>query len=197
MLARSWHIGLASAVLWATTAALARAEEPGGSIDFGDAGVAVASVLVFLLLFLLLRRYAWGPILAQLQRREKTIADSLAAADERQRQAQETLASVRARLDGVEEEGRQVLARLRQEGLDAKERLLADARQEGQRLSEEQRREIERAKQEALRGLYQETADLAAEMAGNVLRRRLSEEDQRRILSGSLDEIGRRGEEAQ
>jgi len=188
-------IAVASGVAcWTASGRPALAAGAGG-IEFGDAGVAVAAVLVFLGLFLVLRRYAWGPILAQVQKREKTIADSLAAAEERQKHAQETLASVRARLDGVEEEGRQIIARIRQEGLDAKEQLLADARLEARKLSEEQRREIERAKQEAMRELYQTTADLAAEMAGSVLRRRLSEEDQRRILSGSLDDIGRQGEE--
>jgi F-type H+-transporting ATPase subunit b len=193
---RPW-IELASGVAcWAMSGRPALAAGEGG-IDFGDAGVAVAAVLIFLVLFLVLRRYAWKPILTQLQNREKTIADSLSAAEERQKKAQEALADVQARLDNVEEEGRQILARTRQEGQDAKEQLLAEARQEVHKLSEEQRREIERAKQDALRELYQSAADVAAEMAGQVLRRRLSAEDQRRILSGSLDDIGRQGDKTQ
>jgi len=150
---------------------------------------------VFLVLFLVLRRYAWKPILAQLHLREQTIADSLSQAEQRGKQSQEALASIRSRLDCIEEEARQILARSRQEGLEAKEQLLAEAQEEARRVSEEQRREIERAKQDALRELYQRTAEMAAEMAGQVLRRRLSPEDQQRILGGSLEDVGRRGED--
>jgi len=193
-----WKPGIAcvaAAALWAVAVAPARASEgEGGGIDFGDTGVAVAAVLVFLVLFLVLRRYAWKPILSQLHRREQTVADSLWQAEQREKQSQEALAAVQARLDRIEEEARQILARTRQEGLDAKEQVLAEAREEAHKLSDEQRREIERAKQDALHELYKTTADLAAEMAGQVLLRRLSPEDQRRILGGSLEDIGRSGE---
>lgn len=187
---------LASGAVWALQerTALAAEGEGGGGISFGDLGVTIATVAIFLILLLVLRRFAWKPILTQLQRREKAIADSIAAAEQRETQAQALLASYRSRLDQIEAEARQILAKGRQEGLEAKEKLLAEAREEARKLADEQRRDIERGKQDALRELYERTTQLAAEMAGQVLSRRLSPDDQRRIMAASLGEIRGRGE---
>jgi F-type H+-transporting ATPase subunit b len=161
---------------------------------FGDAGTALATVAIFLLLLLVLGKFAWKPILAQARRREASIQSALDAASEREHKSQELLEAYRAKLDGIGEEARAVLARSRQEGAAARESLLAEAREEARKLSDEQRRDIEQAKADALRELYEKTAALAADMAGQVLRRRLSAQDQGRILDRSLGDIVSRGE---
>jgi F-type H+-transporting ATPase subunit b len=179
---------------WALQERTALAAEGEGGPYFGDIGVTVATVAIFLLLLTVLRKFAWKPILDQLQKREKGIADSISSAEQREKQAQELLTSYRARLDQIEAEARQILAKGRQEGIEAREKLLAEAREEARKISEEQRRDIERSKQEALRELYDRTAQLAAEMASQVLSRRLSPDDQRKIMTASLGEIRGRGE---
>ena len=175
------------------TALAAEGGEPAGP-DFGNIGVTIATVAIFVLLLMVLRKFAWKPILAQLKQRETGIADSITEATQREKQAQELLLSYRKRLDQIETEARQILAKGRAEGLEAREKLLADAREEARKIAEEQRRDIERSKQEALKELYDRTAQLAAEMAGQVLSRRLSPDDQRKIMAASLGEIRTRGE---
>jgi F-type H+-transporting ATPase subunit b len=182
-------LALAFGASWALQERTALAADEKG-IDFGDAGVTVATVAIFLILFLVLRKFAWKPILTQLHNREQSIADSISSAQQREKEAQELLSSYRSRLDQTDAGARQILRRSRQDGLAAKETLLAEAREEARKLSQEQRRDIERAKQEAMGDLYQKTAQLAAEMAGQVLLRRLSPEDQRKILTESLRDIG-------
>lgn len=188
----AWALG-AACVLEARTALAAGGE---GSGDFfGDVGQAIATVAIFLILLTVLGKFAWKPILAQIRRREESISHALAAAAERDRKSQELLDSYRRKLEDIEEEARQILARSRQEGAAAREALLSEAREEARKLSDEQRRDIEQAKTEALRELHEKTAELAADMAGQVLRRRLSPEDQGRIMSQSLQDIRRRGED--
>jgi F-type H+-transporting ATPase subunit b len=183
-----------SGAVWALQARTALAAEGEAAVNFGDLGVTIATVAIFLLLLLILRRYAWKPILTQLQKREQSIADTIAGAALREKQAQDLLADYRARVEQIEGEAKRILAQGRQEGLEAKERLLAEAREEAHKLADEQRRDIERSKQDALRELYERTTQLAGEMAAQVLSRRLSAEDQRKILAGSLDDIRGRGE---
>ncbi len=187
---------LACCAVLTALAAPARASGGGeGGVEFGNLGQTLAAVLVFLVLFLILRKFAWRPILEQLRQRETAIAESLTSAEQRERAAQAMLAEYQAKMEKIEEEARQVLARSRQDGLAAKEEFLAEAREEARKLSEEQRRDIERAKQDALRQLYETTAQLAADMAGAVLARRLSPEDQRRIIAQSMADFARRGED--
>jgi F-type H+-transporting ATPase subunit b len=188
----AWALG-AACVLEARTALASGGE--GASPYFGDIGQTLATVAIFLVLLAVLGKFAWKPILAQLRRREESIAGALDAAAQRERKSQELLAEYSRRLDGIEEEARAVLARSRQEGAAAREVLLAEAREEARRLSDEQRRDIEQAKTEALRELHEKTAELAADMAGAVLRRRLSPQDHGRILGQSLQDIRRRGED--
>lgn len=174
--------------------ALAADAEPDPGMYFGDLGQAIATVLVFLGLFLLLRKYAWGPILAQLRKREQTVSDTLTQAQQRQEKAEQTLADYRGQLDRIGEEAKAILSQTRREASAAREHLLAQAREEAHAFADTQRRDIEGAKQDALRELYKTTAELATEMAAQVLRRDLTAEDHRRLLGETLDDVRRHGE---
>ena len=194
---KRWRLcacAMGAACVLEARAALASGGESGGDF-FGDVGQAIATVAIFLILLIVLGKFAWKPILAQVRRREESISNALDAAAERDRKSQDLLDSYGRRLEGIEEEARQILARSRQEGAAAREVLLSEAREEARKLADEQRRDIEQAKTEALRELYERTAELAADMAGAVLRRRLSPQDHGRILGESLQDIRRRGED--
>ncbi len=187
-----WLI-LAGLVLSLPSAALAGEEGGSNAFYFGDVGQAVVTLTIFLLLFFVLGKYAWKPLTAQLEKREKSIQETIEQAQKRQKDAEALLAEYRTRLDMAQAEVAELLASGRAEAASARETVLAAAQQEAHRVGQQAREEIERAKRDALNEMYDATASLAADVAGKLIRKNLTSDDQKRLLQDSLQEVRKIG----
>ncbi|HAU37017.1 MAG TPA: ATP synthase F0 subunit B [Phycisphaerales bacterium] len=167
-----------------------------GGPNVGDIGQAVAAILIFLLLLAVLGRWAWKPIVHQLHSREESIARAIDDAQRRDQESQELLKLYRNRLDRAEAEVAEILSTGRKEAAVARDQILQAASDEARKSASAARQEIDQARRDALRDLYETTAELAAEMAETVLQRNLSDDDRRRIVGESLEELRKRGPEA-
>ncbi|MGB9626731.1 MAG: hypothetical protein ACPMAQ_17905, partial [Phycisphaerae bacterium] len=90
------------------------------------------------------------------------------------------------------EQAAAVLERGRQDAEAARRRIHEQARAEADGMIERAKREIGIARDTAVQELYRVVADMATEVAGKVLRRSLTEDDQKRLIEASLDEIRNR-----
>lgn len=156
-----------------------------------DTVVLGLQVVGFLILFLLLRRYLFRPVLGVIQERETEIASGLDAA-----------AKARAELARLDEERARVLAEAREqgreqvrdavkEGEEARERILTEARQELQELRERTRRALELEREQAEVELRRQVVDLALLAADKAVLRRLDGETQRKVIDDFLAELER------
>jgi F-type H+-transporting ATPase subunit b len=181
---------LAGAV-WLLAAAPARAaqDQAEKGQPYGDLGQAFMILFVFGGLLLILGKYAWKPIIGQLQRREKDITERIQDTERRNREAKELEAHYKASLDRAEAEAKQILARNLEEAARAREDLLAAARQEGNRTIEAAKAEIEMFKKAAIEELQQATAGMAVSIAGEILQRQLTPEMQEKLVEQSLTRI--------
>ncbi len=160
-----------------------------GSFSPGDLGHAIATLVIFGALFLILRKWAWGPIINQLRHREQSVADELDRAADREKSSQELFALYKERLDGSAAEGADILAQSRKDAAKAHEKVIHDARAQGLEMIERARQEIDQAKATAIKELRGSTADLAADIAGEVLRRNLDHQEHQRLIEQSLEQI--------
>ena len=126
----------------------------GGGFQFGTLGQGIASLIIFVALLVVLGKWAWKPILSQLEAREKKISDTIEQAQRRQEEAQQLLAQYQARLAAAEEQAAALVAESRKEANVAREKILHRAAEEAQNTAKQLRIEIEAAKQEALREAY-------------------------------------------
>jgi len=183
--------GLAGAAAWLLAAAPALAEEGPAETGapYGDLGQAFMVLAVFGGLMFILGKYAWKPIIAQLQRREKEIGERIKDTERRSREAKELEAHYHARLDRADAEAKQLLAKSLEEAAKAREELLAAAREEGNRTIGSAKSEIELFKKAAIEELQQATAGMAVSIAGEILRDQLSPEKQKELLEQSLRRI--------
>lgn len=178
-------------LVMALPAVASEGKEAGGGFQFGNAGQAVASLIIFGILLVILGKWAWKPIVTQLENREKGIAETIEDARHRTQEAEGLLRQYQERLNKAEAEAQALVSQSRKEAAEARELILQAANTEAQRSAHLVREEIEVAKQEAMRDLYDRTATLATDIAGKILRRNLRVEDQKQILDESLAEINR------
>jgi F-type H+-transporting ATPase subunit b len=157
----------------------------GGPLDF-QADLALWTGVVFVVLFLVLKRFAWGPISHGLDSREKRIADQIAQAEQSNEEARRLLAEYQQKLAGSQEEVRVILEQARHEAERSGRELLEHARSEAKREHEKALREIDQAKDGALKELAEQSATLAVDLAGKILGAQLKAEDHSRLISQSL-----------
>ncbi len=186
---RSLH-GLIPAVmlLAGATPALAAQGEGSPLLRF-DPGVGVWALVVFILLMLLLRKFAWNPIIDALDAREKTVRESLEQASRIQSESAR-LAEEQARiLAESRAQAASVLQTARESGEALKKKVEETAHQEKQRILEAARREIEAEKTAAVAELRKVTAELSVSIAEKLIRTNLDEAKTRKLVDELINEV--------
>jgi len=154
-----------------------------------DPGLFVWTILTFLVLVWLLRRFAWTPLLEALDRREKLIASAV-------EDAQRT----KAELERVKQDSEKLLAEARREGQELVSRARADAErlrtelrekatEEATALTRNAEREIQYETRRAVQQLRTEAVDLSLQIASKLLRRNVTREDNDALIKEFVDQI--------
>ncbi len=154
-----------------------------------DFGVLVLTVCNFLLLVYLLKKFAWGPIIGALEKRENQIEqDKQTAADARQ-SAENLKKELNERLAQISAEAAQKMAQAVKAGEMQKEQLLAQAKEQATRLLEQAKTQIEAEKNKALADVRGEIANLSVLAASRVIERQVKEDGADEIVAQVLKEV--------
>jgi F-type H+-transporting ATPase subunit b len=152
-----------------------------------EPGLLIWTIITFVVLLFVLRKVAWGPILAALAQREDNIRSSLEEAQRARQEVQQLMIQHQQLLAEANRESARVLEQAREEAQRLQDTLVGQAREEVQRLREETRREIEREKRLAVQDLKAATADLALAAAGHLLKTAVDRDNHRRLVTEFLD----------
>lgn len=192
---RSWAGKyLTAVVLLALSSGLALAK--GGEDDGGTFGhppalvdLGIWTLVVFILLLVILRRYAWGPILQGLQKRETDIQQARDEAVQASEDAKKAKAELEAQLAKANQEAQKIVDEARADATKTADDIVEKARKETQAERDRLLREIETAKDQALHEIWTKAANLATEVSSRTIRRQLSTEDHRRLIDEALAEL--------
>lgn len=155
----------------------------------GTIAQSVAAIVVFLIVFFVLRAKAWGPILQGLTDREKKIRDDLEAAEAARLEAERALASYRSQISNADAEVRTKLAAAQKDAEAIGARLKMDVQREIEEMKSRAQRELEEQKNAALVEVRQQAATLSTAIAGRILKRNINEADQADLIRSSLEEL--------
>jgi F-type H+-transporting ATPase subunit b len=170
----------------------ARAGEEAAPTPFaGTIYQSVAAIVVFILLFALLKKFAWGPILKGLQDRENKIKGDLERAEEAAQQAANTLKEYQASLAKAHEQAQQIIDKGHNDAQRVAEQIQEQVQTQINQMKQRAEQEIRVAKEQALAEVYTQTAALATAVAGKVLAREVNPQDQQRLVEESIRELGK------
>jgi F-type H+-transporting ATPase subunit b len=151
--------------------------------------LAIYTLLVFVGLLLVLKKYAWGPLLTALHNREEHLEHVLLETEKARNQSEALLADHRKQMARAADEVRTLLEKGRQEAQSAAEQIMKTAQSEAESSRQRAQREIATARDQALAEIWQKTADMSVLVAGRVLAKELSGEEQRRLLDRAIAEL--------
>jgi F-type H+-transporting ATPase subunit b len=148
--------------------------------------------VVFILLYLVLKRFAWPAIVRATEERERKIARQLAEAEKLNAEARAALEEHRKLLAAARAEAQALVNDAKTVAQRERELLLGRAREEQEEILARARREIQAERDRAVAQLRREVVDLALAAAGKLIRERLTASADRRIVEEYLGGLGGR-----
>jgi len=133
------------------------------------------ATLIFLTFFFILRKYAWGPIIAALKEREDSIQNSLDEA----KKARAAMTQLKADNEALLREARIERDSILRTANEAREKIIADARAEAAEVRardlEKARQQIEAEKMRALTELKNQAGLISVQIAEKILREKFND----------------------
>lgn len=154
-----------------------------------EPGLAIWTILTFLVLVFLLAKFAWRPLLQALDARQETIRKSLEdaqqarqAAEDANRNSEQILKQARADAEALVAAGRAEAEKMREE-------IRQTARDEAETIIRDAQTRIDAETSRALRKIRGEIADISLDIATKLIRRNCSREANIDLIEETLDQI--------
>src|SRR3954465_5369491 len=143
-----------------------------------ELGLLVWNLIAFLILLIILRKFAWKPILTSLKSRETGIAESLATAEREKAE----MAQLKSENEALLAKAREERAQLLKEARDTKDRIINEAKEQAKleagKIVADANAAIQQQKMAALTDVKNQVGNLVIEVAEKVLRRELTDKSQ-------------------
>jgi F-type H+-transporting ATPase subunit b len=165
------------------------AAEGGGGLYDINTGLSAWTLIVFALLVVILGKFAWGPILKNVESREKNIQSAIDEAARRNVEAAKLLDEHKAQLADARRQANELIAEGRSAGEGVRKTIEEKARAEAQQIVERARQEIERERDAAIAALRKESVDLALAAAAKLMQQNLDASKDRQLVERYLSDL--------
>jgi F-type H+-transporting ATPase subunit b len=153
-------------------------------------GLILWQAIVFVLLFILLSRLAWKPILASLKERETSISDALNTAEKARQEITALKSDNEKLLKEAREERDKILKEAREAANRMKDEAAADAKKAADKIVEDARQAINIEKAAALKDVRIQVAMFSLEIAEKLMKKNLSSDKaQKDLVEGYIKEL--------
>jgi F-type H+-transporting ATPase subunit b len=155
----------------------------------GDLGNAIWTLVIFVIVVVLLGKFAWGPVLGLLKQREEFIRTSLSDAKRDRDEAEAKLKEYAAKLQSAQAEAMKIIEETRRDAERLREELRARAKAEADTLVANAGRQIQLETTRALQQIRNEAVDLSVAIASKLLQRNISKADNEKLIDEALRQI--------
>lgn len=161
------------------------------SFDAMKRDMALWSGVIFLILFAILAKFAFGPIAKALDAREASVAEQISSAAQANEEAKNILTQYQQKLADSKDEVREILETARKDAQRSADGIVEKAKQAASQEGVRAAKEIEAATANALQSIAEKSATLATELAGKVIRKEVTPDAHRDLIRGALDEFAK------
>ena len=148
------------------------------------------TLILFVVLYLILRKWAFPKIFEAVEAREKTLQDAIDAAKRDRDEAEKLLADHRRAIEGARDDAQKLIADGRATAEKMRAELIEHTHTEQQDMLDRARREIESEKERALAQLRREAVNLAILGASKVIEENLDSSKNRELVESYLSSLG-------
>jgi len=161
----------------------------GGISELGiNWGVLVTQVVTFIILLVLLRFFAYKPLMRMMDERSRRVKESVEQAEAVKRQSAKAEEELKKQLEQASREGQDRIARAVKAGEELKQKAGEEAKRETEKLIVKARSEIRQERDAAITDVRREFADLTVLAAGKIIEKSLDAEEHRELIDKVLEE---------
>ena len=152
-------------------------------------GLYIWTIITFLLLFYVLAKFAWKPLLSMLEERESLIKKSLSDAETAREELQKINLESEAIITKARTEAQSILSDGKAAAEKIKDDTVAKAKEEASKIREEAKQQIKAEKDKAISDIKKEVVDLSLNVAEKLIKKNISEKDNASLIEESLEKI--------
>jgi F-type H+-transporting ATPase subunit b len=153
-------------------------------------GLLAWTVLTFVLLLVVLKKVAWGPILDALEARENEIKDALNAAEKAREEAERVSSDYEDAIRKAQAEAQQIISDAKTAGEKVKLDLEAIASVKADEIIEKAKAQIDAERVKVISEIKTVAVEISLSAAAKVIERNLDSDDNRKLINEALEGIG-------
>ena len=150
----------------------------------------IVMLLFFVILVALVSKFAWGPVMDMMKKREDYVANEIEAAEKSRQEAEKATKEAVERLNQTKQEAQQIIEDARTAGIKQEQDIIASAKKEAERIKIAAQEEIQSEKEKALQALQDKVASLSVLIASKVIEKEISAQDQDKLIADYIKEVG-------
>lgn len=150
----------------------------------------VLEMINLVILFLILRKFLFRPVMDIMEKRKTMIADGISNANAQQEQAYALKAQYEQALSGAKDESRRMIEQAKKDARQEYDRIIEDADREAGRLMKDARETMEQEREQTLRDMKTEVGHLAADAAKKLVMQQYGADTGRAVYDQFLKEAG-------
>lgn len=158
-----------------------------GGLHVGDM---LTQLFFFLVLLFLIKKFAWGPVMDMMKKREEYVANEIESAENSRIEAEKAANEAAEQLKQTKLEAQKIIEDAKNAGVKQEQDIIESARQEAERIKKAAQQDIQNEKEKALQALQDQVASLSVLIASKVIEKELSEQDQEKLINEFLKEVG-------
>ncbi len=147
-----------------------------------DSGLIIWTIVTFVSLVFLLKKLAWGPLLAAIEEREARMKADADGARQAREQAERIKGELDEQMAGIQARSRELLAQAAREGESLRAQLKAAAEGDAQKIKDKTLAELADEKTRLVRELRKEVASLSILAAEKLMRKSVDDDVQKNVL---------------
>jgi len=175
---------LSCSVAWAEHSA--EGEAGGAGLFSGTFGDSIWTLAAFVLLLVVLGKFAWKPLLNGLNARQNHIEQQLKSAEDSRVKAEHLL-------DEYKHQGLTVVREATEQAQRYQQQMAEKTREESQAIRRRTHEEIESARATAIEDLWRQTGDLVLQVSSEVLGRTMTAQDTQRLIDEAVARVRQNG----
>ncbi|QTN00859.1 F0F1 ATP synthase subunit B [Sediminibacillus dalangtanensis] len=163
-------------------------------INAGPGGLLVGDMITqlffFIVLLLLLRKFAWGPLMNVMKQREDHIASEIETAEKNRAEAERASREAAEELKKTRQEAQTIIEDAKHAGQKQEQQIIEAARETAERIKVSAQEDIEQEKEKAIKALQDQVATLSVQIASKVIEKEINAQDQEQLINEYIKEVG-------
>lgn len=151
--------------------------------------------LSFIILMMLIKKFAWGPITTMLSDRAQKISDDIDGAEQANEKAKTLLKKREDELVQTKAEAAGIVREARENAEKLANSIVTDAKQDANHYREKARKDIELEREQIIESAKREVADLSVQIASKILKKELSQDTHKELIDSYIEGLGKRHED--